>query len=82
MLFHPSLAIVALLQFALPASATFYYCEGALIGGGCPDGFGTKTSTFVQAARKGALEEMCQTWVQIAASSRTEPSTSFVSALE
>lgn len=44
MLFHPTLAIAALLQFALPASAAFIFCAGAPADGSCPADKGTKTS--------------------------------------
>ncbi|KAK1467566.1 hypothetical protein CCUS01_07097 [Colletotrichum cuscutae] len=44
MLFHPTLAVAALLQFALPASAAFIFCAGAPADGSCPADKGTKTS--------------------------------------
>ncbi|KAK1985044.1 hypothetical protein LZ30DRAFT_779369 [Colletotrichum cereale] len=44
MLSRTAIAIAALLQFALPASAAFVFCGGALAGGVCPEGKGTPTT--------------------------------------
>ncbi|KAK2055616.1 hypothetical protein LY76DRAFT_520088 [Colletotrichum caudatum] len=44
MLSKTAIAIVALAQFALPASASLILCSGAPLGGGCPAGKGTETA--------------------------------------
>ncbi|KAK1967178.1 hypothetical protein LY78DRAFT_680365 [Colletotrichum sublineola] len=44
MLSQTAIVIAALLQFALPASASFILCGGAPLGGGCPAGKGSEVA--------------------------------------
>ncbi|KAK2041858.1 hypothetical protein LZ31DRAFT_633086 [Colletotrichum somersetense] len=44
MLSKTAIVIVALAQFALPAAASFVFCSGAPLGGGCPADKGSQVA--------------------------------------